>query len=195
MLCFNFTVIAQKFDAKHIKSAYIVNFFKHITWPNEADKDTYLLAIYKEPSYVEFLSQALKNKKIKNKSIIVIYADSLSKLKRADSVYIPQQFNDQLHNIANALRGTNTLLISDNSLNKHDVMINLIQQQDSVVISFEVNKSNIIYENLNMSADLLLLGGSELDIATLYRETEMAMQKTRAQSIELRKTYCSSNSN
>ena len=178
-------VNAQKFDAKHIKSAYMVNFFKHITWPNETSKKNYHLAIYKESSYFDFLSKALKDKKIKNKNIRVSYADNVEQLKRADSVYIPKEFNSDLHEIANTLRGTNTLIISDNSQNKHDVMINLMQLNKSTVISFEVNKSNIIYENLSMSADLLLLGGSELDIATLYRETEMAMQKTRSKSIKL----------
>jgi len=186
MLSASFVVSAQKFDAKQIKSAYLVNFFKHITWPDDDDKHSYQLAIYKEQSYVNFLTQSLQNKKIKNKRIIVTYIEELDGLKRADSVYIPEQFNDEIHDIANALRGTNTLLISDGSLNKHDVMINLFQQEDSAVISFEVNKSNIIYEKLTMSADLLLLGGSELDIATLYRETEMAMQKTRTQSLELK---------
>jgi signal transduction histidine kinase len=178
-------VNAKNFDEKHIKSAYMVNFFKHITWPNETNKSNYHLAIYKEPTYFDFLAKALKDKKIKNKNIRVSYADNLEQLKRADSVYIPQQFNGDLNKIANVLRGSSTLIISDNSLNKHDVMINLIQQGDLAVISFEVNKSNIIYEKLQMSADLLLLGGSELDIATLYRKTEMAMQKTREKSINL----------
>jgi signal transduction histidine kinase len=181
----NSVVNAQKFDAKHIKSAYMVNFFKHITWPNEKNKKSYHLAIFKESSYVDFLSKALKDKKIKNKNILVSYADNIEQLKRADSVYIPQEFNGDLHEIANSLRGTHTLIISDNSQNKHDVMINLIQMDKSTVISFEVNKSNIIYEKLSMSADLLLIGGSELDIATLYRETEMAMQNTRSKSIKL----------
>jgi len=181
-----FSVVhAQKFDAKHIKSAYMVNFFKHITWPNEASRKDYHLAIYKESSYFDFLSKALKDKKIKNKNIRVTNVVNVEQLKHADSVYIPQQFNGDLHEIANILRGTNTLIISDNSQNKHDVMINLMQIDQSTVISFEVNKSNIIYEKLSMSADLLLLGGSELDIATLYRETEMAMQKTRSKSIKL----------
>jgi signal transduction histidine kinase len=178
---------AKKFDAEQIKSAYLVNFFKHITWPDDVNKNSYQLGIYKEQSYVRFLTQSLQNKKIKNKRITVFYVEELDELKRADSVYIPEQFNDELHDIANALRGTNTLLISDNSLNKHDVMINLIQQENSAVISFEVNKSNIIYEKLTISANLLLLGGSELDVATLYRETEVAMQKTRVQSIELKR--------
>jgi signal transduction histidine kinase len=64
-------------------------------------------------------------------------------------------------------------------------MINLIEQDTSSVISFEVNKPNIIHEKLTMSADLLLLGGSELDVATLYREMEVEVQQSKNQSIQL----------
>ena len=170
---------AQEFDEQQIKSAYIVNFFNHITWPNEENKKVFRLTIYKDRNYVNFLSNALKNKKIKDKSIVVIYANNLEALKQGDSAYIPQKFNENIHEISNALRNTKTLLITDNSENKHDVMINLFQQKNSTVISFAVNKSNIIYEKLTMSDDLLLLGGSEYDIATLYRETELAMRKTK----------------
>lgn len=75
---------------------------------------------------------------------MVSSADNFEQLKRADSVYIPSQFNNDIDEIANALRGTKTLLISDNSLHKHNVMINLIQGDGSGIISFEVNTS-ILY--------------------------------------------------
>ena len=176
----------QQFDAKHIKAAYLVNFIKHIDWPDEKSKKSYQLAIYKDQEFYQFLSTILKQKKIKGKNLVVRYADSAAQLKQADSIYIAKQFNKSIPQLANAVRGSKTLVITDSSDNKHDVMINLIQDEQSGVISFEVNKSNIIYEQLVISADLLLLGGTELDIATLYRETEMAMQKTRQQSSALK---------
>ena len=176
---------AQEFEAKQLKFAYTVNFFKHITWPNEKNKENFYLAVYKAPESANFLTQALKNKKIKNKPIVVIFVDDINNLKQADSAFIPQKFNSELNDIANALRGSNTLLISNNSTNKRDVMINLIEQDGSSVISFEVNKPNIIHEKLSMSADLLLLGGSELDVAALYREMEVEVQQSKKQSIQL----------
>lgn len=178
-------VFAQEFEAKQLKLAYTVNFFKHITWPNENSKNSYFLAIYKAPESAHFLTQALKNKKIKNKPIVVNFVDDINNLKQADSVFIPQEFNAELHDIANVLRGSNTLLISNNSTNKRDVMINLIERDGLSVISFEVNKPNLIHEKLNMSADLLLLGGSELDVAVLYREMEIEVQQSKKQSLEL----------
>ena len=64
-------------------------------------------------------------------------------------------------------------------------MLNMIDSEGANAISFEVNKSNIVYEKLTTSAQLLLLGGTELDIASLYRETEHAMQLTRAREAAL----------
>jgi len=176
---------AQQFDAKHIKAAYLVNFIKHIQWPDENKKNTYQLAIYQDIAFYQFLSTILKQKKIKDITLNIRYAETIAQLQQADIIYIAKQYNENIHELANVVRGSNTLLVTDSSDNKHDVMINLIQDEKSGAISFEVNKSNILYEKLIMSADLLLLGGTELDIATLYRETEVAMQKTRQQSIAL----------
>lgn len=187
LTCFSLTINAKEFDAQHVKAAYIVNFFKHITWPGDEQKETYRLAIYKDRDYYNFLKSAIKNKSIKGKPIEVLLVSRVNEIKQFDSVYIAKQFNKETHDIANLLRTTSTLLITDNSDDKHDVMINLVQEQGSALISFEVNKSNIIYEKLSMSADLLLLGGSELDIANLYRETEMAMQRTKDQTKNLKK--------
>jgi len=185
-LSINLSVNAQQLDSNRIKAAYMINFIKNISWPNESTKTDYRFIIYKDRSFYNFLSSALSQKIIKNKPINLIFAASIKDIKSADIVYISEKYNKDLHVIANKIRASETLLISDGSQQKHDVMINLVHNKDSAVISFEVNKSNIVYEKLTMSAELLLLGGTELDVATLYRETELAMQQTRQQDVELR---------
>ena len=190
LICIGFSRVAsaneKQFDAKHIKAAYLLNFIKNIQWPNEATKETYNLAIYKDIQFHQFLSKALSQKQIKNGTLVIHYVDTVEKAKQADMVYLSEKFTDKVHNIASGIRGSHTLLVTDGSDKKHDVMINLIQNDESGAISFEVNKSNILYEKLNMTANLLLIGGTELDIATLYRETEVAMQKTKQQSMALK---------
>jgi signal transduction histidine kinase len=183
---FSTNIIAQQLDGNRIKAAYLINFIKHINWPNEKNKKSYRIAIYKDHYFYLFLVRSLKQKIVKGKPITVINAQSISEMKTADVAYIPSKENNKLHQITNALRGHEILLISNNSKEKHDVMINLKQHPLESIISFEVNKSNIVYEKLKMSSELLLLGGTELDIANLYRETELAMQKTRQQDIELK---------
>jgi len=186
VLMFSTNIIAQQLDGNRIKAAYLINFIKHISWPNEKNKKSYRIAIYNDHTFYQFLARSLKQKIIKGKPITVINAQSINEMKTADVAYIPSKENNKLHQIANALRSHEILLISNNSKEKHDVMINLKQRTPKSIISFEVNKSNIVYEKLKMSSELLLLGGTELDIANLYRETELAMQKTRQQDIELK---------
>jgi len=150
----NLTTRAQSLGESRIKAAYMVNFIKHITWPNEPSKTNFRLVIYRDRNFYQFLSASLTDKSIKGKAIDVIFVRSIDAMKNADLVYVPEQFNAYLHQIANVLRGSQTLLISDNSREKHDVMINLIHKDHSSVISFEVNKSNIVYEKLTMSSKL-----------------------------------------
>ena len=42
-------------------------------------------------------------------------------------------------------------------------------------ISFEVNKNNIVFEGLTVSNDVLLYGGSEIEVADLYNQMEEAL--------------------
>lgn len=182
----NFSANAQQLDSNRIKAAYIINFIKHISWPNDSANPEYRFTVYKDQKFYNFLVQALRHKIIKSKPISLVLVTSIQEIKSTDIVYIAEQYKKDLHKIANALRGSETLLISDGSKQKHDVMINLVHNKDSAAISFEVNKSNIVYEKLSMSVELLLLGGTELDVATLYHETEMAMQHTIQQDEELR---------
>jgi len=185
-LTLHFSAVAQQLDINRIKAAYMINFIKNISWPNETKKPTYRFTVYKDRVFYNFLSQALRKKIIKNKTIDLMFASSIKEIKATDIIYIAEQFNKDLHKIAIISRSSETLLISDGSEQKHDVMINLVHNKESSVISFEVNKSNIVYEKLTMSAELLLLGGTELDVAKLYRETELAMQQTKQQDVALR---------
>lgn len=177
-------VYAQQLDSDQVKIAYIFNFSKHISWPADSS-DQFIIAVYDDPQFQLKVKNALEQRRINNKPIHVVASNNLQSAKGAHLVFIPSHQNINLSSIANDLRLSNTLLVSDQSDNKHDIMINLIFNRDNSAISFEVNKSNIVYEQLTMSTELLLLGGTELDVATLYRETERAMQSTRQRELEL----------
>lgn len=176
---------AQQLNPEQVKAAYLFNFLKHITWPQEDNKQQFVIAIYQDKDFYNLLSQSFNNKQVKQKNIQLIYITSITRASSADLLYIPNQFNNTLAQIATQIRGSQTLLVTDNSADKHNAMINLIDNAKNGAISFEVNKSNIIYEQLQTSAELLLLGGTELDIASLYRETEQAMQRTREREAKL----------
>ncbi|WP_281559170.1 YfiR/HmsC family protein [Thalassomonas sp. RHCl1] len=185
--CPGLPVRAQELDSDQVKAAYLFNFIKHITWPDENDKSGYIIAVYDDAKFYRILKTSLSQRKVKGKSISVIALEQPLRGTSQDLLYIPAHQNADVPRLTTLFRQTHTLVITDESQFKHDVMINLRSNAQTSAISFEVNKSNILYEGLSMSAELLLFGGTELDVATLYRETELAMQKTRQREISLNK--------
>jgi signal transduction histidine kinase len=177
--------IAQQLDSAQIKSAYLFNFIKHVQWPDEASKNNFVIAIYQNQPLFEQISKTLNDRLVKNKPISVIYVENVQDCKSADVVFVTVESDVDVSTIASDLRQTQTLLVTDNSADKHNIMINLVFNPEKQAITFEVNKSNIVFEQLSMSSELLLLGGTEIDVATLYRETEVAMQKMRIREVNL----------
>lgn len=174
-------------SANAIKSAYILKFISYISWENEQSFSEFRIAIVDsdEQFYEEFKKEA-DIYRPKDKRIFIEIITEFRKLPEFHIVYVTQNSISLLDEIANITRRTNTLVISDSSDKKNDFMINLVLTKEGN-ITFEINKSNLVYENLKLHKDILLLGGTELDVAELVRETEQALQavKEEAQLREL----------
>lgn len=178
-------VNAQQLNSKQVKVAYLYNFLKHITWPAEANKTSFTIAIYQDNDFYQTVKQILTVKQVKQKNIVVTFVNTSRQAATADLVFVNATDEHDLGEIASDLRKTDTLLVTYNSKDKHQVMLNLYFNTKNSAVEFEVNKSNILYEGLVVSKELLLLGGTEIDIAKLYRETELAMQKMRQRETQL----------
>lgn len=178
-------VHAQQLTSEQIKTAYLYNFIKHVKWPDEEKKVEFTVAIFQDDALYQTFATALNDRVVKEKKIAVKLVENTGEASKADLVFISVSPAIDVSTIASDLRNTSTLLVTDNSIDKHNIMINLVFNPETLAISFEVNKSNIVFEQLEMSAELLLLGGTEIDVAQLYRATELAMQKMRIRETEL----------
>ncbi len=178
-------VHAQQLNSEQIKIAYLYNFLKHVTWPEENQKKSFTIAVYQDSNFYKNVLRELGDRQVKQKPIKVTFVSVVQNAASADLVFVDVKDNIDTALIASDLRKTDTLLVTYNSKDKHNAMINLFLNNDTSVIEFEVNKSNIVYEGLTTSKELLLLGGTEIVIAELYRETELAMQKMRQREAEL----------
>lgn len=185
LICTFTPTYAQQLNSEQIKAAYIYNFIKHVEWQNEDEKTKFIVGVYGDETFANQLDVVLSQRVIRNKTIDVIVVKKIDDGKKVDVFFSAENRNTETSGIASTLRNSKTLLITDNSDDKHSVMINLVTNSENSLIHFEVNKSNIIFEGLDMSHELLLLGGTELDVATLYRETELAMQEMRSSEASL----------
>jgi signal transduction histidine kinase/archaellum component FlaC len=169
--------MAEKQPLYLIKSAMIFKMLQYTSWPNESQLSSVSIAfVGDEKDLYDELLRASKNIRVKGKPLIVVKADIKSiKPSNHQVVYLSAEFGNSLHQVAENIRRTDTLLISNLATNQHDLMINFLLVTEQV-LAFEVNRSNIIFEKLAIDKDLLLLGGTQIDVAELFRETELALR-------------------
>lgn len=158
-----------------LRAAFIFNFAKHVQWPDEGASKPLVIAFYPaQPAIETPLIEAAKSRTIRSRPIRVVSYTTYEAAKSAHILVLSKDRNSELQAISTAMAKTGTLLVTQQSPDKLHSMINLMQPQQGRM-SFEVHRPNIIFEGLKVDRNIVLLGGSELDIATLYKETEVAL--------------------
>jgi len=189
MLVFSGHVFAQTqpVNKQRITASYIYNFAKNIEWPNEAAMSSFDIAVLsadKPPIYNELMLLA-ENVKLKNQPITVSHLNSVKTLSKYQLVYIENANNQSLADIYEAVEGKPVLVVTFDFNNKQLVMINLVPSGTDR-LRFEVNKSNLLNQGLKPLPELILNGGTEIDVAKLFREgqTSLVTMQKQLQSRE-----------
>ncbi|WP_193747521.1 YfiR/HmsC family protein [Cellvibrio sp. OA-2007] len=174
-------VWAQGLNKEKITASYLYNFAKNIEWPNQATMTSFDLAVYgaNNPALMAELAVLRDRVKLRNLPIRVTQVNRVSSLAQYHMVYVEKVNAKTITDIYDALEGKPVLLVTESYNNKQLVMINLITT-DNDRLKFEVNKSNIINHGLTPLPELILNGGTEIDVAKLYRQGQaslVALQK------------------
>jgi len=178
-------------SSDELRAAYLYNFAKHTQWPDEAQLEHFTIGFYPPQANIErVLQQAARDKTLRGKPLIIKHYDSLGGAAKAQLLVIGQQENGSLQKISRTLSRSNTLLVTDQASDPLHIMINFLVPQQNT-LSFEVHRPNIIFEGLQVDKEIVLLGGTELDIATIYKKTERALGQLKTslsqQELQLKK--------
>jgi len=168
-------------------SAYLYNFAKNIEWKNEESiKEFNFLILGNDEKLLNELKVLSKAKTLKNKPIKVYQYAKLINPEKYQLIIVSKENNENLVNIFDMVEGKNILLVTDNYTDKRLIMINFFDSNKGNLL-FEINKANIINQRLKIMQDLILLGGSEVDVAALYKEGQQSLRSMQKQSEELKK--------
>ncbi len=174
--CLGSSAFAQSIDRAKVVVSYTYNFAKHIEWPQENKLKSFKIALFQvddKDLSDEFLK--LNNSAtIKNVPIRIKRTNSISTLTNYDMIFIGTTDSNVITRIQTLIKDKPILLVTSKITNKRLVMINLFETQNQE-LKFEVNKANIINNNLTPLPELILLGGTEIDVAKLYRQGQSSL--------------------
>ncbi|MDA3890432.1 MAG: YfiR/HmsC family protein [Salinivirgaceae bacterium] len=183
---------AQELTNADIRVAYIYRFTEYVEWPETSNSQNFSIGVFdideKILNKFEYLAQT---RKIKKKNISIIKIDNLAQIEKEnlDALYVSQDYNSEVEAIFTLIKDKNTLLITDNCADKKTVMINFLPSEKEELIRFEINKKNAVDEGLIIHPDILLLGGSYIDVKQLFYEKEQELvlekEKLRISKVEV----------
>ena len=175
LLFINFTGLKAQVTDTDIKIAYIYRFSDYIDWQNQKKNVPFTIGIFTDDELMlKKFTYLSKSRKIKGRKIVIVPIQDLNKLKKEklNILYINNERNHDIVNIFTSVKGKSTLLVSDNCPIKEAVMINFLPLEKEELVRFEINKKNTTDEGLIIQTDILLLGGSYVDVRKLFQEKE-----------------------
>lgn len=186
--CF-FTLIinisAQQVQRQVAISAYIYNFAKNIEWQNESQfKEFNFLIIGDDQKLIQEMQKMAKSKSIRDKKIKISTATTFSNRHNVQLIFLLKDKEEGLVKLFDQIEGKNILLVSDGYPDKRLIMINFFDSGNGT-LQFEINKANILNQNLRIMQDMILLGGTEIDVAVLYREGQQSLRTLQKHSDDL----------
>ncbi len=176
--CIN-SIYSQKLSEAQIKSVYVYKFFSYVEWSAVLDIKQYVIGFMgNEPEMFDELTNMTKTQNVKGIPIKLIKISETENNQNINVLYIAKTDIQNIKNIIQLYNNKNTLLITNQCEDRTLVMINFVVK-DKDKVQFEINKPNILFAKLSLSPNILLKGGTELDVAELYHKMEAELQNIK----------------
>lgn len=175
----------QKITHEAAISAYIYNFIKNIHWSDESNLSEFNVLVFDntDSGYKDFYALS-KLKKIRDKKINVLVSTLSENISKAQLIFIPKKNESGYIKIFDQVEGKNCLIVSDRYKDSRLIMINFILSTEGNLL-FEINRSNILNQKLQTTAELVLMGGSEVDVISLFQEGQVNFRSLQKHSSDL----------
>ncbi|MBI5540835.1 MAG: DUF4154 domain-containing protein [Bacteroidia bacterium] len=187
----SFYAVSQKNSDDKKRAEAIFAISKYITWPNDANIDTFKIAVL-DPNYyleTELKKFAETSPLLHKKPIKVIRFSNIEDINNCTTLFANNDNGFDIDKILKKLSGKHTLLVTEN-YPFHKSMVNYILVKG--VRRYELNDSKLKEEGFTAN-ELFVAGAvkSQADWESLYKQTDVQLQKEKeiveAQSIEIEK--------
>lgn len=122
---------AQSQSYGTLQAAYLYNFAKYIKWPHETP--VFVIGIMsKDSETVKIFENALAEKKVIGKDILVKKITALSESGECNIVFIPEQEAKNITPLIEEIKGKSILLVTGDDLIKKGAMISFVIEDENL---------------------------------------------------------------
>lgn len=175
LLVFGFSLVGKsQVESARVLGAYTYNFARYTTWPNEANLSHFgIMVICTDEKIRQEFRSFSASRTIKDKPIQLQLLTAVPEKIDEDIqlLVLPGSQVEKYESLYRLIDNRPILLVSENYPDKSRVMINLYTSGQQVLL-FEVNKANVYNHHLSIDPEILLMGGTEIDVIALYRGTQ-----------------------
>ena len=153
-MCFFHQAPAQTSSYGELQAAYLYNFSKYITWPNEPFSFT--IGIMGETEIIDDLQKILKGKKVRGKEIELKTIKTIEEGKQYQIIYLSSNASDILSSLNRSIVDKNILVVTEDDLVKNGAIISFFVDDEK--LKFKINKKMLMKSGLQAADGLLKLG-------------------------------------
>ncbi len=165
-----------------LKAFFSIKVAEQIEWSNNTTIDQFTVGYFgNNKNQFQTLNDLTKSITFKNRKINLIAINDISEIKQTQILIVDKNQSNVLEELWIKIEKKNILLISVENNDPRFIMINLRYNTTDNTYTFDINKANLIIEGFKINPELLLLGGSEVDVRDLYRKmrTDLGVERKR----------------
>lgn len=172
-------------DADQIRMAYLLKIAGDFDW--EITEEPLKMGFFSNDRdfYLKY-KEYVKNKSISGRPVELIIGTSAKKIHQFDIVYFEKEKINSLKENIGLLENKKTLVFTNSASDMSFTMINLYTSYDKK-LKFKINSSLLRSHEFNPSNLMVILGGSDQDIFSLFEAKDSSIRTQRNRALALKK--------
>jgi signal transduction histidine kinase len=157
-----------------VLGGYIYNFAKLTSSPKQKKLPKYKIVVISDNDEIKQEFGVMEAEvAVDKKKIVVAYSSNANKIDLDSTcmIFVGEDKLSYYTKVFNETKGHEILLVTENYDEKQKILLNLYETEDGKML-FEMNKGNIYERKIKINDEILLMGGSEIDLVELYLSSQ-----------------------
>jgi len=181
-----FSPAFSQISPENLKTALVYRIANCVKWNTDTTSVFTIGVLSDNQILLNKFNELSKVARINKKPILIKHFSDLNSIQATHILYVDQAYNEVLPAILKQAM-KNSLIITEEHNTPGDIMINLKLNEKTNGYTFEYNRANILFAGLDITDEIVLLKGTEIEIRELYLQAKKLRDEQLAVVAELKK--------